>query len=60
LSLPAVINRDGVVRVLPIQLSPEERRALEASAKVLKEHVAAVDGSISTFAPEHENLDYPI
>jgi L-lactate dehydrogenase len=54
LSLPAVINRDGVVRVLPIQLSSSERHALKASAKVLKDHVAAVDGSISTFAPEHE------
>jgi L-lactate dehydrogenase len=60
LSLPSVINRDGVVRVLPIQLSPSERRALEASAKVLKEYIAVLDAPIPTLAPEHENLHYQI
>lgn len=36
LSLPAIINREGIARVLPIPLSADERRALEASAEILK------------------------
>lgn len=60
LSLPAVINRDGIVRVLPIPLSPSERRALEVSANVLKEQITVLNGSISTFTPEHQNLYYQI
>jgi L-lactate dehydrogenase len=50
LSLPAIINRDGVARVLTIPLSPTERRALEASAEILKEHIAVLDVSTTTFA----------
>jgi L-lactate dehydrogenase len=45
LSLPAIINRDGVARVLTIPLSPTERRTLEASAEILKEHISVLDGS---------------
>ena len=45
LSLPAVINRDGVVRVLPISLNPSERKALETSAEVLKGQIARVGGA---------------
>jgi len=44
LSLPAVINRDGVVRVLPISLNPSERKALETSAEVLKGRSPALAG----------------
>jgi L-lactate dehydrogenase len=40
LSLPAIINRDGVARVLSIPLNESERKALEASAGVLKQHIA--------------------
>lgn len=40
ISLPAIINRDGVARALSIPLSPSERRALEASAEILKSQVA--------------------
>jgi malate/lactate dehydrogenase len=40
LSLPAIINRDGVARVLSIPLSRSERHALEVSAEILKEHIA--------------------
>ena len=60
LSLPTVINRDGVARVLPISLNPAERSALEASAETLKEHVAALDGSIPLVGREHESLQYEI
>lgn len=45
LSLPAIINRQGIARVLPIPLSADERRALEASAEILKEHYVLVGGS---------------
>jgi L-lactate dehydrogenase len=40
LSLPAIINRDGIARVLSIPLNESERKALEASAGVLKQHIA--------------------
>jgi L-lactate dehydrogenase len=44
LSLPAIINRDGVARVLPIQLNQSEREALKASAGILRQHIAMLDG----------------
>jgi L-lactate dehydrogenase len=44
LSLPAVINRDGVARVLPISLSLSERRDLEVSAEIIKRHMTRVGG----------------
>lgn len=45
LSLPAVINREGVARVLPISLNPSERKALEISAEILRQHIAKIDRS---------------
>jgi malate/lactate dehydrogenase len=42
LSLPAIINRDGVARVLSIPLNGAERKALEASAKIIKRNMAAL------------------
>jgi len=39
LSLPSVINRKGVPRVLSIPLKAGERLALEASAEILKHHI---------------------
>jgi L-lactate dehydrogenase len=45
LSLPAVITRDGVARVLSVPLSVSERRALEASAETLKRYIAALNTS---------------
>src|SRR6267143_2642441 len=44
-SLPAIINRNGVARVLSIPLSQSERKALEASAHALKQYIAALDTS---------------
>lgn len=60
LSLPAIINRDGVARVLSIPLNASERRALEASAETLKRHIALLDSSISIVAPETESFHYQI
>jgi L-lactate dehydrogenase len=45
LSLPAVINRDGIVRVLSVPLSASERKALEASAQTLKDYIAELNKS---------------
>src|SRR5271165_4860965 len=36
LSLPSVVGRDGVIAILPPDLSPDERSALEKSAEGLK------------------------
>ncbi len=41
-SLPAIVNRDGVVRVLSIPLNRSEQEALAASAEVLKQYIAAL------------------
>jgi L-lactate dehydrogenase len=50
LSLPSVINREGVARVLPISLSEAERRALGVSAEVLKRHIASLEALEETAA----------
>jgi L-lactate dehydrogenase len=42
LSLPAVIAREGVVRVLPLPTNAAEAAALRASAAVLKQHIESV------------------
>jgi L-lactate dehydrogenase len=60
LSLPAIINRDGIARVLSIPLDASERRALEASAETLKGHIALLESSISTVPREGESFSYQI
>jgi len=45
LSLPVIINRDGVARVLPVSLNPSERKALGTSAEILKGYIAKIDRS---------------
>lgn len=40
LSVPAIVGRGGVERVVPIELSPEEKEALQASADTLKKVIA--------------------
>ena len=40
LSVPAIVGRGGVERVVPIELSPEEKEALQASADTLKRVIA--------------------
>jgi L-lactate dehydrogenase len=43
LSLPAIITREGIDRVLPVQLNEEESRALQKSADVLRRHLQTLD-----------------
>jgi L-lactate dehydrogenase len=45
LSLPTIIAREGVARVLPIPLDASERQALEASAEKLEQYIAALKES---------------
>lgn len=42
LSLPTIIDRQGIVRVLPVALNSSERAALEASAEAVKRGIAAL------------------
>lgn len=60
LSLPSVINREGVAKVLSISMSSSERLALEASANLLKNHIAALDGLIPQIGKELESLHYEV
>jgi malate/lactate dehydrogenase len=46
LSLPTVIDRHGVARVLPVALNPSERKALEASAEVVRRNIASLSQTI--------------
>ena len=48
LSLPTIITRDGVARVVSIPLDASERQALEVSAETLKQHIAALKTSEAT------------
>ena len=43
LSIPVIVGREGVQRVLPLRLSEEEDRALRRSAQILKRHIATLD-----------------
>jgi L-lactate dehydrogenase len=49
LSLPTIITRDGVARVVSIPLNAAERQALEASADTLKQHIATLKTSEVAF-----------
>jgi L-lactate dehydrogenase len=49
LSLPTIITRDGVARVVSIPLNAAERQALEASADTLKQYIAALKTSEGAF-----------
>ena len=46
LSLPSIVDRHGIARVLPVALNPSERRALEASAEVVRGHIASLSQTI--------------
>ncbi len=48
LSLPTIISRDGVARVVSVTLNASERRALEASAETLKQYIAILKTSKDT------------
>ena len=45
LSLPSIINRDGIARVLSIPLDEAEKQALHRSADIVKQYIAALDVS---------------
>jgi L-lactate dehydrogenase len=48
LSLPSIITRDGVARVVSIPLDASEREALKASAEALKRYIAVLNTSEAT------------
>ena len=47
LSLPSIIDRQGVARVLPVALNNSERVALEASAEAVKRGIGALSQMIA-------------
>jgi malate/lactate dehydrogenase len=55
LSVPAIIGREGVQRVLPIRLSDEEDRALRRSAHILERHIATLDLSAEGSIPANHS-----
>jgi len=46
LSLPSIVDRHGIARVLPVALNGTERRALETSAGVVRGHIASLSETI--------------
>jgi L-lactate dehydrogenase len=46
LSLPSIVDRHGIARVLPVALNRSERKALETSAEVVRRHIASLSQSI--------------
>jgi L-lactate dehydrogenase len=46
LSLPAVLHRGGVERVIHLELSEEEEKKLKSSARILHETIAELEGLI--------------
>jgi L-lactate dehydrogenase len=55
LSVPAIIGREGVQRVLPIRLSDEEDRTLRRSAHILERHIATLDLSAEGSIPANHS-----
>jgi malate/lactate dehydrogenase len=45
LSLPTIITRNGLARVLSIPLDASEKQALETSAETVKQHIATLKTS---------------
>ena len=46
LSLPSIVNRHGIARVLPVALDDSEWQALEASVEVVKGNIATLSQTI--------------
>lgn len=46
LSLPSIVERHGITRVLPVALNRSERRALEASAEIVRRNIASLSETI--------------
>jgi L-lactate dehydrogenase len=53
LSLPSIVNRHGIARVLPVALNSAERRALETSADVVRGNIASLSETIPIAAGRH-------
>ena len=47
LSLPSIVDRQGIARVLSVALNSSERKALEESAEVVKRNIATLSQRIS-------------
>lgn len=43
LSVPAIVNRNGLSKILPIRLNEQERQQLQSSAEVLKKTIQQLD-----------------
>jgi L-lactate dehydrogenase len=51
MSLPAIVGRQGVVRILEPEMSADERQALQRSADALKSALAHVSGAMAQHQP---------
>jgi L-lactate dehydrogenase len=47
LSLPAIVGRAGIDRVIPPILAPDEERALKASAAIIRQYILGI-GSVAS------------
>jgi L-lactate dehydrogenase len=54
LSLPAVVNRNGVARVVSISLSPSEQEPPTAATETLMRHLASIAGGSKTESANFE------
>jgi len=45
LSLPAIVGRAGIDRVIPPIMPPNEERALKASAAIIRQHIGGIAGA---------------
>ncbi len=50
LSLPAVVNRNGIGRVINVQLDPSESQAIRSSAEILKKYITILDTAVPAAA----------
>lgn len=58
LSLPSIVDRQGIERVLSVELNSSERRALEASAEVVKRTIATLAQTIPILSSPHRRVDH--
>ena len=58
LSVPAIVGREGVQRVLPLRLSEEEDRALKRSAQILERHISTLELPARGCRPSPSDLEH--
>jgi L-lactate dehydrogenase len=56
LSLPAIVGREGIKRVLPVSLNSTESQALHASSQVLKTYIATLKEDAAKQDPAKEDM----